>query len=409
VLPTSREHPQSSPIPPKEVTKIALRLKYQIEHVVPCELEESLVTKPHSTIITPAVIQTAKEAGGEQYRSCIVYCLLVVERWFKRQALKELWDAELHEVRAVAAEMIAKRIIEAEEDLAYLFQEVLLKRYSVIVNGEESAPTNAVEKAVDLHALRVIGSSSFQICVQHIWKGNIIKDDDDRFVEYNQKANTYYWSHFDPDRLRVPLYQNAVQIGMSFLYLVIYTGTLNLSGGLDAWEVLLDLFTLGFICDELRRFWKVGRFYFNFWNIFNCTLYSLLTIAFVLRLIAFAHNHHDSAKYDELAKNFLAFSAPMFWMRLLLYLDTFRFFGAMLVVLKVLMKESIYFFALLAVVLLGFLQSFIGLDLADNELEDTGFIIQSMLNSIMQSPEFDGFDNFAVSRRRCTLFFFNTY
>ena len=87
----------------------------------------------------------------------------------------------------------------------------------------------------------------------------------------------------------------------------------------------------------------------------------------------------------------------MFWMRLLLYLDTFRFFGAMLVVLKVLMKESLIFFALLIVVLVGFLQAFIGMDQADNDLEATVFIVQAMLNTIMQSPDFEGFDRFAVS------------
>jgi hypothetical protein len=75
------------------------------------------------------------------------------------QALRELWDQELHHVRAVACEVIAKRILEAEEDLEYLLQEVLLKRYSILINGEETAPANVIERAVDLHALRVIGSS----------------------------------------------------------------------------------------------------------------------------------------------------------------------------------------------------------------------------------------------------------
>jgi hypothetical protein len=75
------------------------------------------------------------------------------------QALRELWDQELHHVRAVACEVIAKHILEEEEDLEYLLQEVLLKRYSILVNGEETAPANVIERAVDLHTLRVIGSS----------------------------------------------------------------------------------------------------------------------------------------------------------------------------------------------------------------------------------------------------------
>ena len=85
----------------------------------------------------------------------------------------------------------------------------------------------------------------------------------------------------------------------------------------------------------------------------------------------------------------------MFWMRLLLYLDTFRFFGAMLVVLKVMMKESLIFFALLIVVMIGFLQAFIGMDQVEDNSQVTSFILQAMAQSVLQSPNFDGFGNFA--------------
>jgi len=85
----------------------------------------------------------------------------------------------------------------------------------------------------------------------------------------------------------------------------------------------------------------------------------------------------------------------MFWMRLLLYLDTFRFFGAMLVVLKVMMRESLIFFLLLIVVCIGFLQAFIGLNQVEGNDSITTFIISAMANSVMQSPEFDGFDEYA--------------
>ncbi|KAF2817049.1 uncharacterized protein BDZ99DRAFT_492954 [Mytilinidion resinicola] len=402
LLPTRRNEQPPSPIPSKEVTKVALRLKYQIEQVIPCELEEWKITKAHSSVITPAVIKAAKDAGGEEYKSCVIYCLLVVKKWFKRQAILELWDSDLHDVRAVACEVMAKAIIEEEEDMTYLLQDVLLKRYSIIINGKDSLPANAIERAVDLHALRVIGSSGYQKCISFLWRGWLVQDDEDpsRFVDYKKKTNTSYWAHFDPDRMRVPVYQNTVQIAMSLIFLGLYTGavnTINPTGDLDIVEGLLYLFTLGFICDEFAKFWKIGRYYVGFWNIFNSTLYALLTVSFVTRMIALSHpvHHEKRREFNELSYNFLAFSAPMFWMRLLLYLDTYRFFGAMLVVLKVMMKESLIFFALLLVVLIGFLQAFMGLDQVDNELEDTGFVIEAMLKAIMQSPEFEGFDTFA--------------
>lgn len=402
LLPTRHDNLPPPPIDPKEVTKIALRLKHQIEQVIPCEMEEAKITRAHSPIITNAVVKTAKQAGGEQYKACVVYCLLVVKRWFKRQAIAELWDADLHDVRAIAAEIMAKRIIEEEEDMEYLLEEVLLKRYSILIDGAASTPANAIERAVDLHAVTVIGSSGYQKCISYLWRGWLVQDDEDpsRFVDYENKTNTDFWSHLDPDRMRVPQYQNVVQIAMSLIYLALFTAainTVNPSGDLDLIEIILYIFTFGFICDELSKFWKVGRFYIGFWNVFNSSLYSLLAVSFVLRVVALSHglDTPERAHFNTKSYNFLAFTAPMFWMRLLLYLDSFRFFGAMLVVLKVMMRESLIFFALLAVVIIGFLQAFIGLDLEDNKLEDTAFVIKAMLNAIMQSPEFEGFENFS--------------
>lgn len=202
--------------------------------------------------------------------------------------------------------------------------------------------------------------------------------------------------------MRAPRYQNALQIFISVFYLALYTvaiNTINSSGDLDIVEGILYLMTAGFIFDEIGKFWKVGRFYIGFWNVFNSTLYALLCVSFITRLIALGHSVGDNGgqrrKFNELSYNFLAFSAPMFWMRLLLYLDSFRFFGAMLVVLKVMMRESLIFFALLIIIMVGFLQAFIGMDQVDDNARVTSFIMQSMLNSVMQSPDFDGFDNFA--------------
>ena len=384
------------------VTKVALRLKYQIEQVIPCEIEEWKITKANSPIVTRKVIKTARGAGGKEHDACIIYCLLVCYRWFKRQALLELWDADLHNVRAKACEVLAKQIIELEEDQAYLLQNLLLQRFSILINNEPTEPANAVERAVDLHALRVIGSSGYQRCIKYLWRGWLIQDDQypSNFIPWTNKADPNYWDHFDPDRMRAPQYQNAVQIFFSILYLALYTGsinTINNTGDLDVVEGILYLMTAGFVFDEFSKVWKIGWYYIGFWNSFNNTLYALLTTSFILRMIALGHplDTEIRAHYNVLSYNFLAFSAPMFWMRLLLYLDTFRFFGAMLVVLKVMMKESLIFFALLIMVMAGFLQAFIGMDQVDNNAKVTTFILQAMANSLMQSPDFDGFENFA--------------
>ncbi|KAH8596210.1 hypothetical protein B0O99DRAFT_594039 [Bisporella sp. PMI_857] len=402
LLPSFQEDTVESAIPPEEVTRVALRLRYLVEECVPCELEEDLLTMAHSKVLTRNVILAAKEAGGKDYAACVVYALLVNKRWFKKQALLELWDADLHNLRAVATEMIAKRIIEAEEDEQYLLQDVLLKRYSIVVDGEQTQPANVIERAVDLHALNVTGSSGYQKCVSYLWRGWLVQDGNDpsTFVAYKNRDCPHYWEHVHPDLMRAPVYQNATQIIFSFIYLALFSqviATVNPLGEIDVVEIILYIFTFGFLCDEFSKLWKVGRYYIGFWNVFNVVLYALLTTSLVVRLIALSHKADDPnrGQINKLSYNFLAFSAPMFWMRLLLYLDTIRFFGAMLVVLKVMMKESLIFFALLVVILIGFLQAFIGMDNADSSTDATVFILQAMANAIMQSPDFSGFDNFA--------------
>jgi hypothetical protein len=404
LLPSYRDPSIQSAIPAAAVTKVALRIRHLIEQCVPVELNPELVTRPHSRVITPKVIKAAKEAGGSEHGACVVFCLLINKQWWRHQALVELWDADLHHLRAVACEVIAKQIIESDEDPENLLYSVLLKRYSIIVDGRPTIPVNVIEKAVDLHALRVIGSSGYQKCISFLWRGWLVQDENDpaTFVDYKGKDDTSYLSHLDPDRMRAPMYQNATQMLISFAYLGLYTvvmNSVNENGVIDVVEGLLYIFTFGFICDEISKFWKAGYHILGFWSAFNAILYGLLTTSLVLRFIALSHAVDDPdglrQRYSTLSYAFLAVSAPMFWTRLLLYLDSFRFFGAMLVVLKVMMKESIIFFALLAVIIVGFLQAFIGLDYADDRVaEDMLFIVQAMANSVMQSPDFSGFERF---------------
>lgn len=110
MLPAYTADEISPALPAKEVTKIALRLKYQIEQVIPYELQQSLITNPNSTVITKNVIRTAKEAGGEEYRACVLFCLLVCQKWFHTEGLHALWDSPLCDCRALACQVIAKKL-----------------------------------------------------------------------------------------------------------------------------------------------------------------------------------------------------------------------------------------------------------------------------------------------------------
>lgn len=255
-----------------------------------------------------------------------------------------------------------------------MFQEVLLKRFSILKNGKESPPSNAIEKAVDLHATTVIGSSGFQKCIHCLWKGWVSQDLEDpmQFTGYKHIANKNFWVHFDHDRIRAPKYQNLFQVMVSILYLVLYTASINTMfvhpshplnylftnhdsrnsrGDIDTAEGILYILTLSFIADEMSKLRKVGILYLSFWNVFNLTLYFMLGVSFVLRMIALAHplDSEQRRNSNTLSYNFLACVSPLIWSRMLLYLDSIRFFGAMLVVLKGITGMILYFLRVLMI------------------------------------------------------------
>ena len=81
------------------MSDLARQLKVGLSRTLICAAE-------HKDVAT----QAAKEAGGKEFAPCVVYCLLVNKRWFKRQVNLELYDADLHDIRAVACEVVAKRL-----------------------------------------------------------------------------------------------------------------------------------------------------------------------------------------------------------------------------------------------------------------------------------------------------------
>lgn len=202
--------------------------------------------------------------------------------------------------------------IEGEEDQDYLLQDVLLKRYSVVVDQEQTQPANVIERAVDLHSLRVSGAAGYQKCVNYLWRGWLVQDENDpsTFVAYKLKDDPHYWCHVHPDLMRAPVYQNATQIFFSFIYLALFTqvvATVNSTGDIDIVEAILYIFTFGFLCDEFSKLWKVGWLYIGFWNIFNVVLYALLTTSLIVRMIALNHpvDHDKRHELNELSYNFL--------------------------------------------------------------------------------------------------------
>lgn len=398
---------------PKHILKIALRIKQLIDIVVPIEFDPAVVERADSPVLTERVLDLVREAAGGKgdgrkgsssraYRATLVFVLLKVRSWYLSSAEEELHDADLYNLRASTAELVAARLIEDEADERYLFKNVLCQRYSITLHGEDSKAANALEEAVDQHATKIISTSGYQRCRKWLWRGWIIQSDEDpdNYVFYANAANTNFHVHFHPDRIKTPQYQNMMLLGFSLIYLILYTFTINTlqkTGNLDWSEVVFFLFTAGFILDELVKLYHVGLKYIGFWNAFNDTLYGLVAVSFIFRLFALNHNPESPSRIDYLqtAYRLLACCAPFVWCRLLLYLDALQFFGAMLIVLSELIKESVIFFVLLIAVSAGFFQAFIGLDASDGNVDFLNQTSELMFLTIMGNPAYDALDDLA--------------
>ncbi|KAK6454445.1 vacuolar cation channel [Scheffersomyces xylosifermentans] len=392
---------------PRQTLRICLNLKKLIDKVIPIVFDESEVTRQGSPILNSNVVDLVyRAAGGKgdgkkdtssaRYRAALIFCLLKVCDWYWQQSEFELTDNALYTLRAVASQTLAATLIEKETDDEYLFLGMLCHRYSINLNGVDSTPVSALELAVDMHSTIVIGSSGYQRCVKWLWRGWIVQSSTDphSYVLYKGVSSHSVRVHFDPNRIKTPLYQNTLEIFFSVFYLILFSIILNghqiTTQAIDIFEVLFYIFTLGSVVDEIVKFYHVGYHYLGFWNVFNDTMYTIIMFSIGFRL-ASLNSSGDVLKdrYDEISFRILSCAAPFMWSRLLLYLDAQKFVGAMIVVIKTMMKESILFFVLLFVVIVGFLQGFLGLDASDGKSEATRRIFISLIQAVVGESSFD--------------------
>lgn len=394
----------------RQVYRIALNLKLLIDKVIPTVFEERDVTSSHSPILNSNVIKLAyRAAGGKgngkqgtssyKYRACLIFALLKVTDWYWQQSELELCDNELYSLRAVAAQSLASAIIENTTEDEYLFLGMLCHRYTISIDGVESESVSALEMAVDMHSTIVIGSSGYQRCIKWVWRGWIVQcsKNPHSYVLYKGVASSGIRTHFDPERIKTPAYQNLLEISFSFVYLALFTIILNThqttTTPVDFFETCFYLFTLGSIIDEAVKLYHVGWNYLGFWNVFNDVMYGIITVAIGFRFASLSHAGPLKDSYDEISFRILSCASPLMWSRLLLYLDAQQFVGAMIVVIKTMMKESILFFVLLGVVILGFLQGFLGLDASDGKSEATKHILISLLKAVVGGSGFGDVEN----------------
>ncbi|ODQ55443.1 hypothetical protein SAICODRAFT_76435 [Saitoella complicata NRRL Y-17804] len=407
LLPYSDNDLNRSPaISAQHCTKVALRIRYLVQEIIPVAYKESHVTKPNSRIITNDVIELVRTRAGvdsKETNACVVYALLMCRRWFMKQSKSNLPDADLNNLRAVACDVLAKQIIDTTDDVDELFKSLLFRRYSMLQAGSETDRISAAEAAIDQHVTYVIGANNFQRCITYLWRGYWEVDsgpDGMTFTPNRELTNTSFRVHLDGEKIKTPRYQTLWGVVTSVIFLLLYTIAVNTPdaiGQVDVVEIILYVFVIASTIDEFAKLWKVGKIaYLAFWNVWNLTTYTMFHICLGYRVAAaVTKDSEKQLQYNLRAYQFLAAAAPLMWTRMLLYLDTSKFFGTMLIVTKEMLKESVVFFALLAVVAAGFIQSFLGLDSADRVLDSPVALLHSIIQAVLQSPDFDTFRDFA--------------
>ncbi|KAK6202719.1 putative vacuolar conductance protein [Scheffersomyces amazonensis] len=391
----------------RQTLRICLHLKTLIDKVIPIVFDSSEISSSNSPILNSRVLELVYEAAGGKgngkphtssykYRAALVFCLLRVCGWYWQQAEFELSDNKLYLLRAETAQILAAKIIDSTSNDEYLFLGLLCHRYVINLNNIDATPVSALELAVDMHSTIVIGSAGYQRCIKWLWRGWIVQSSTDphAYVMYKGVSSNSLRVHFDPERVKTPLYQNILEILISIIYLILFTIILNghqmTTDALDVFEIIFFLITLGSVLDEIVKFYHVGYYYLGFWNAFNDVMYTIIFAAIGFRLASVNTSKGSlKEKYDEIGYRILSCAAPFMWSRLLLFLDAQQFVGAMIVVIKTMMKESIYFFVLLLVVIVGFLQGFLGLDASDGKNEATFRILISLVKAIIGESSFE--------------------
>ncbi|VEU22575.1 DEKNAAC103592 [Brettanomyces naardenensis] len=395
----------------RQVLRIAINLKMLIDKLIPTTISEKAIVAEDSIIINDHAINavylaaggegTGKRSSARKYQAALVFCLLKTAGWYGSLMQSELSNSGLYFARMVAAEKIASILIDRETDGKYLFLSMLCHRYSINLNDEDADPENALELAVDMHSTAIVASEGYQRCIKWLWRGWIVQSSHDpsEYVLFRGTSNDSFWYHFDPGRIKTPLYQNILEILFSVFYLIVFTVIVNQDTDaryLDAWEIVYYLFTIGFSLDEVLKFSHIGYNYIQFSNAFNDTMYAIVLGSLCVRITGiYAQTSDQNEALNVMAYRVLSLAAPFMWTRMLLFLDVYQFVGTMIIIIKKMMKESIIFFVMLTFILIGFLQAFLGLDQADGKRDLTKFVVQSLLRTVLSGPDFDSMNRFA--------------
>ncbi|KAM6496066.1 hypothetical protein JOM56_008772 [Amanita muscaria] len=375
------------------VRKLVKRLRAMILHLLPIEVPPEEIKEPISRIITSRVISTFVAAAGD-FGEALPYALLRSRAQFMRDANRNPADYGENLGRATACEVLARRIVHISPKDRLI--NILSTRFEYGHEGSSDL-ASALEMAIDqnwfcdvqltFRSTIFLSSTEAQDVVQALWRGDIVQKN----IENHEIDCEHIWSHFNAPRLAVPRYQNVFRICVWLFFLFVYSQAVlepveRLSrpeNKLDVWEVILYIMALAFTIEGTQmytgKFWRLLRFAtwraLNFWSVISFIIDAILLSAFILRVVGITSSGERSADMRLHSFRVLSYVAPLLWM----------------------LKESGIFFALLAVLSIGFYQGLFALDAADGTIDDSSEVIHALIQGLLQSPNYGKFSESPAS------------
>ncbi|TFK55588.1 hypothetical protein OE88DRAFT_1622056 [Heliocybe sulcata] len=398
---------------PDTVTKLVRRLRALTLKLLPVEVDPEVLKEPTSRVITLGVINAYIAAAGD-FVEALPYCLLRARREFMWEANHNPADYGENFGRAVACEVLARKIIhQAPSDR---LKSIMSTRFQIKESdGDVSEMTSALELAIDSHCTIFLSSSEAQDVINALWCGQWVQQNkpghDIDYIEFEKHRSHTLWGHLEPTRLSVPRYQNIFRILIWFFFLLAYSQAVREPLDrldphhpfLDAWEYTLYFMAFAFTLEDVHKIYKLLRFVtwraFGFWNVVAAMTDALLMTAFVLRISGLlATGDQPSASLRLRSFQTLSFD----FTELITVFDGYKYVGMMQICVARMLQESGIFFALLSVLGLGFAQGLYALDMADGQIDSASSVVNVMIQSLLQAPDFGKFD---VSTMGLTLYY----
>ncbi|PCH40875.1 calcium activated cation channel [Wolfiporia cocos MD-104 SS10] len=390
---------------PVTVTNLIRRVRALTLRLLPMEVPQASIIDPTSRVIPPQVVDAYMVAAGD-FLEALPYCLIRAHEQFLWDASHDPADWGENFGRAVACEVLARRVIhEAPPDKIL---PMMSTRYRYKENdGRISEKASVLEVATDSHSTIFLSSTEAQDVVNYLWRGQIIlklgDDNDVDFVPYKQYGYNSFWTHLDPGRLSVPRYQNIFRIVVWIVFLLAYSQAIREPlnkldpdhADLDTWEIIMYILALSFSFENMHKIYKLFFFVswrsLGFWDVVSFVTDLLLSAAFVLRVAGVASPEPRSYNLRIWSFQCLSFVAPLIWMQVIPIFDGFQSVGTMQICVARMLQESGIFCGLLAILGIGFMQGLYALDAADGQADHPHEVVHVLIQALLQAPNYEMF------------------